>query len=144
MDQLQRQIETRIAEVEPDVELIALERPAKETLRLYIDHPAGVELDLCERVTRGLGELLDDYALEVSSPGLDRPLTKPAHYERFAGHRVVLRTAEPIEGRRNFTGRIAGVDDARLVLEVEGGSREIPFDKIFRSNLVPEPSEVSS
>ncbi|MEO7197059.1 MAG: ribosome maturation factor RimP [Solirubrobacterales bacterium] len=144
MDQLQRQIETRIAEVEPDVELIALERPAKETLRLYIDHPAGVELDLCERVTRGLGELLDEYALEVSSPGLDRPLTKPAHYERFAGHRVVLRTAEPIEGRRNFAGRIASANDARVVLELEGGSREIPFDKIFRSNLVPELSEVSS
>jgi ribosome maturation factor RimP len=109
--ELQSTIETRIAQFDPEVELIALDRPAAETLRLYIDRPGGVDLALCERVTAELRDLLEAYALEVSSPGADRPLTKPEHFRRFLGRRVRVRTDDAIDGRRNFTGTLTAADD---------------------------------
>src|SRR5215210_4042184 len=102
--ELQTTIERRVGELDPRVEMVALERPAAEKLRLYIDHPDGVALALCERVTNQLRDLLEAWSLEVSSPGADRPLTKPEHYRRFLGRRVKVRTAGSIEGRRTFTG----------------------------------------
>ena len=111
LQELQNTIESRLAGFDPEVELIALERPAAETLRLYIDHPGGVDLALCERVTGELRDLLESYALEVSSPGVDRPLTKPEHFRRFLGRRVKVRTDEAIDGRRNFTGTLIDADD---------------------------------
>ena len=140
MDELQREIEERIRDLDPEVELIALERPGREALRLYVDHPTGVDLALCERITHGLGELRLSFAIEVSSPGLDRPLTKPEHFERFLGHRVNVRTAEAIEGRRTFTGRIAEADRGRIILEAPEGVVSIPLSGIRRSTLVPEPA----
>jgi ribosome maturation factor RimP len=142
MERLEHDIETRLAEVEPEVELIALERPGNETLRLYIDHPQGVDLALCERVTNHLRELLERYSLEVSSPGLDRPLTKPEHFRRFLGQRVRVRTRDPIEGRRNFTGTLADADERAVRVEDSGDAVEIPLTGIHRSNLVPELPEV--
>ena len=85
MNDLQEDIETRLAELDPSVELIALEQPAPDALRLYIDHPDGVDLGLCERVTEHAARPADDYSLEVSSPGAERPLTKPEHFRRFLG-----------------------------------------------------------
>lgn len=143
MNDLQRDIETKIAAFDPRVELIALEKSGPEALRIFIDHPDGVDLALCERVSLQLGELSADWALEVSSPGLDRPLTKLAHYRRFLGARVRVRTREPIGGRRNFTGVLAGADETAIAVEDEGGRHEIPLDAVHRSNLVPELSEVS-
>jgi ribosome maturation factor RimP len=142
MERLDKQIENRIAELDPEVELIALERPANETLRLYIDHPEGVDLALCERVTNQLRELLTRYSLEVSSPGLDRPLTKPEHFRRFLGRRVRVRTRDTIEGRRNFTGTLADADERAVRVEDSGQQFEIPLAGIHRSNLVPELPEV--
>jgi ribosome maturation factor RimP len=142
MERLEQDIETRIAELDPEVELIAVERPASETLRLYIDHPQGVDLALCERVTNHLRELLMRYSLEVSSPGLDRPLTKPEHFRRFRGRRVRVRTRESIEGRRNFTGTIADADERAVRVEDSDDVFEIPLSGIHRSNLVPELPEV--
>ena len=142
MEPTEDQIAATIAELDPRVELIAVETPARESLRLYIDHPDGVGLDLCERVTHQVRDLLADYALEVSSPGLDRPLTKPDHFRRFIGHEVRIRTAEPIDGRKNFTGRLIAADAEAVSIESEGGDAEIPFDLVSRSNLVPELSEV--
>lgn len=145
MDQLQEQIENRIESLDPRVELIALEQPGHDVLRLYIDHPEGVTLAHCEVVTRGLQELLSEqYALEVSSPGLDRPLTKPEHYERFSGQRVRVRTTEPIGGRRNFTGLLVASGPDSVTVEHEAGRTEIPLGRVHRSNLVPELSEVPS
>jgi ribosome maturation factor RimP len=145
MDELQEQIENRIEALDPRVELIALENAGRDVLRLYIDHPDGVTLAHCELVTRGLQELLsEDYALEVSSPGLDRPLTKPEHYERFVGERVRIRTSEPIEGRRNFTGLLAAAGPEAVTVEHDGGRTEVPLDRVHRSNLVPDLSEVPS
>ena len=144
MEPTEDQIAATIAELDPRVELIAVETPARESLRLYIDHPDGVGLDLCERVTLQVRDLLADYALEVSSPGLDRPLTKPEHFRRFIGHEVRIRTAEPVGGRKNFTGRLVAADAEAISIESEGGDAEIPFDLVSRSNLVPELSEVQS
>jgi ribosome maturation factor RimP len=144
MDQLQAQIEKRIESLDPQVELIALERPGGDVIRLFIDHPGGVGLDLCAKVTNQVRDLLSDYAIEVSSPGLDRPLTKPEHYEQFLGHVVRIRTSELIGGSRNFTGRIAAADAASVSLEHDGGRTEIALDRVHRSNLVPELSEVPS
>jgi ribosome maturation factor RimP len=144
MDQLQQQIEQRIGALDPAIDLIAVERPGNELLRIYIDHPEGVTLELCERVTGQLRDLLADYSLEVSSPGLDRPLTKPEHYERFVGHTVRVRTSEPIDGRRNFTGRLDGAAADAISLDLDGERAEIPLDRVHRSNLVPEMSEVQS
>ena len=144
MKPTERQIEENIAELDPRIELIAVESPARESLRLYIDHPDGVGLELCERVTLQVRDLLADYALEVSSPGLDRPLVKPEHFARFVGHRVRIRTEQAIDGRRNFTGRLTAADAEAVRIESAGETIEIPFDLINRSNLVPELSEVQS
>jgi ribosome maturation factor RimP len=144
MDELQATIEQRLSAREPDVEVIALERPSGDALRLYIDRPDGVDLADCERVTGHLRDLLEAYSLEVSSPGLDRPLTKPEHFRRYLGHRVRVRTADAIEGRRNFTGTLTNADDHSVRVDPGDGAVEIPLDRVRRSNLVPEPPEVPS
>jgi len=144
MDELQQKIEHTLSTREPEIELIALERPSGDTLRLYIDHPEGVDLGDCERVTSHLRDLLESYSLEVSSPGLDRPLTKPDHFRRFLGHRVKVRTADAIEGRHNFTGTLTAADERRVCVDPGNGAVEIPLDRVRRSNLVPEPPEVPS
>jgi len=136
--ELQETIERRVGEFDPELELIALERPAAETLRLYIDHPAGVDLALCERVTNQLRDLLESWSLEVSSPGIDRPLTKPAHYRRYVGRRVRVRTEDAIDGRRNFTGTLTDADDESVSLDADGAAVRIPLAGIRRSNLIPE------
>ena len=141
MDDLQTDIETTLASLDPAIEVIALEHPASEALRLYIDHPDGVDLALCERVTAQLRDLLTEYTLEVSSPGTDRPLTKPEHFRRFVGRRVRVRTREKLEGRSNFTGRIAGADESGVEVDLAEGAVTIPHERIRRSNLVPESPE---
>ena len=135
---LQETIETRLRDFDPEIELIALEQPAAESLRLFIDRPGGVDLALCEAVTRELRDLLERYSLEVSSPGIDRPLTKPEHFRRFLGRRVRVRTTEAIEGRRNFTGTLTEADDDSVLVAAEGAPVRIPIAGIKRSNLVGE------
>jgi ribosome maturation factor RimP len=136
--ELQETIEQRIAAVDPGIELIMLEQPAVEALRLYIDHPDGVDLALCERVTNELRDLLTEWSLEVSSPGADRPLTKPEHFRRFLGRKIKVRTEEEISGRRNFTGTLTAADDDTVSLESDGTAIRIPLAGIRRSNLIPE------
>jgi ribosome maturation factor RimP len=141
MTDLQRHIEERLAQLDPQIELIALEAPRPDGLRLYIDHPQGVDLGLCERVTNQLRDLLVDHSLEVSSPGSERPLTKPEHFRRFRGRRVRVRTREALEGRRNFTGTIADADADAVSVELGDRAVTIPHERIRRSNLVPELKE---
>lgn len=143
MKDLSPKIESRLRELDPAIELIALESLGRGALRLLVDHPGGVDLGLCERVTRGLGELLGEYSVEVSSPGLDRPLTKLDHYRRFRGSRIKIRTRDQIEGRRNFCGVLVDADEASIHLESESGRFEIPFAAVRRSNLIPDLSEVA-
>jgi ribosome maturation factor RimP len=140
LDDLYGQIENRLDQLDPEIELIALAQPAGETLRLYIDHPGGVDLALCERVTDHLRDLLETWSLEVSSPGADRPLTKPEHFRRFMGRRIRVRTREAIEGQRSFTGTLTAADDGAVRIQAGEGQVEIPHSRIRRSNLVPDYS----
>jgi ribosome maturation factor RimP len=136
-EEIQRQIEDRLGAMTPPVELVALEQPKGDTLRLFIDREDGVDLGLCERVTGELRDLLLDFSLEVSSPGADRPLTKPEHFRRFLGRKVRVRTDDAIAGRRNFTGTIKAADDESVSVEADGADVRIPLAVIRRSNLVP-------
>jgi ribosome maturation factor RimP len=136
LEQLQNQIEERLAAAEPEVELLACERAGPDRLRLVIDHPRGVDLALCERVTGHLGDLLVDYALEVSSPGPQRPLSKPDHYQRFLGRRARLRLRRPREGQRSVTGELVGASDAEVTVAADDGVVSIPYSEINKSNLV--------
>jgi ribosome maturation factor RimP len=147
MSALQSDIEERLAASEPDVEVLLAEVVPSETLRVFIDHPDGVTLALCERVTAALAELRELYALEVSSPGAERPLTKPTHFRRYVGRRARVRTPEPrpvpsagAEARRakSFTGELVGVTDSEITLAADGGIVAIPYSEIRRSNLVEE------
>lgn len=131
-------IENRLLELDPQIEFLALESGGGDFLRLFIDHPDGVTLELCQKVTSSLQDVLLDHSLEVSSPGPERPLTKPAHFEQFSGRRAKVTTAEPIGGRHNFTGRIVEAGESSLVLESDGQNFEIPYASIERSHLVPE------
>ena len=140
-DRIASEVESRLARVEPEVELLACERVGAERLRLVIDHPAGVDLALCERVTGHLRDLLVDYALEVSSPGPRRPLTKPDHYRRFVGRRARVRTRVPRDGHKSFTGELVGASDEEVTVAAdaaEGGIVSIPFSEINRGNLVED------
>jgi ribosome maturation factor RimP len=145
--QLHSDIERRLAGPLPQVELLACEPIAKDRLRLVIDHPGGVTLALCEQVTKELGDLLEEYGLEVASPGPERPLTKPEHFRRFIGRRARVRTREPRDGPRSFTGELVGASDEEVTLAVpaaadpgeapaEAGVVSIPFAEIHRSNLL--------
>lgn len=134
-------IQNRLRELDPEIELLTVEPAGRDVLRLYIDHPEGVNLELCQSVTRELNELLLDHSLEVSSPGPERPLTKPEHFGRFEGRRARVRTIEPIQDRSNFTGTILEQDEHSVVLGCDGSMVRIPYERIERSNLVPENAE---
>jgi ribosome maturation factor RimP len=133
---LQAEIEDQLAAREPDVEVLLAE-VSGETVRLFIDHPDGVTLDLCERVTHQLAPIRERYALEVSSPGTDRPLTKPAHFHRFLGRRARVRTREARNGHTSFTGELVGATDEEVTIALDDGVVAIPYSAIARSNLVP-------
>jgi ribosome maturation factor RimP len=141
MSPLQTDIEQRLAATQPAVEVLLAEVLGGGTLRVFIDHPDGVTLALCEQVTAALGDLRERYTLEVSSPGRERPLTKPDHFRRFVGRRARVRTREPhpsSPSRRSFTGELVGATDSEITLAADGGVIAIPYSEIRRSNLVEE------
>jgi ribosome maturation factor RimP len=138
MSTLQSDIEARLAETAPDVEVLLAEVVGGDTLRLFIDHPDGVSLDLCERVTHLLPEVRERYALEVSSPGRTRPLTKPDHFRRFLGRRARVRMRGARDGHTSFTGELVGATDAEVTIAADDGVIAIPYADISRSNLVEE------
>jgi ribosome maturation factor RimP len=150
-----RRVVQRVAEaarplVEAEgLELVAIEHqrePAGWVLRVYVGRTGGVSLDDCERVSRQLGDLLDvedpiehNYTLEVSSPGLDRPLVTEADFARFTGSLARVQTEEPVGGQRRFRGRVLGVAGGAVRLETEDGRQvEIPHTAIERARLVVE------
>ncbi|HEX5852970.1 MAG TPA: ribosome maturation factor RimP [Solirubrobacteraceae bacterium] len=157
MTPLQTEIETRLAASEPEIELLLAEVLGGRCLRVFIDHPDGVTLAMCERVTALLNDLRERYSLEVSSPGSERPLTKPAHFRRFVGRRARVRTRHPrpvdqADGRRlgtarsvgdgpavqSFTGELVGASEEEVTLAADGGVIAIPYSEIRRSNLIEE------
>jgi ribosome maturation factor RimP len=136
MHTIQAEIEARLAETDPEVEVLLAEVVGDSLVRLFIDHPDGVTLAVCEQVTGHLTEVREQYALEVSSPGTDRPLTKPDHFRRFLGQRARVRTRDQHRGRRSFTGELVGASDAELTLAADDGVVTIPYTDIQRSNLL--------
>lgn len=129
-------------------ELLGIEHLAQgrhSVLRLYIDSPDGITVDDCERVSHQVSGVLEvedpikgQYTLEVSSPGLDRPLFKPAHYERFVGEVIAVRLARPLGERRKFKGRLLGLRDGAVVIDQEGTEVALPLEDIDKAHLVPQ------
>ena len=133
-----REIAPRVEGAIPGVEVLALELAGPERFTVFIDHPQRVDHALCERVTDVLRDYLREYTVDVSSPGLERPLRTPAHFERAIGRRVALRTASDIGGRKRFRGEVVGADPSAIRVLAEGGEFEIPYDSIVRGNLIEE------
>ena len=139
--------------LEPSIERLGYELTDLEVrlsgsgglVRLTIDSPEGIDLDDCEKVSHAASALLDvedpvpgNYNLEVSSPGLDRKLTKSEHFQRFAGETLKVTMRFPIEGRRRFRGTLVSSDDENIVVEVDGESHSLPLSMIDTARLVPE------
>jgi ribosome maturation factor RimP len=133
--QLHREVAEKVERALPDVEVLAVELRGPDQLAVYLDRPAGVDHALCEQVTNVLREYLNDYSLEVSSPGLERPLRTRQHFERYVGRRVALRTANEIGGRKRFRGELVRVGEVGVTV---GEGNEIPYDQIVRGNLIDE------
>ncbi|MCW3069961.1 MAG: hypothetical protein JWL67_2586 [Solirubrobacterales bacterium] len=151
MSALQTDIERRLAQSEPDIEVLLAEVVGGRCLRVFIDHPDGVTLAMCEHVTMLLNDLRERYSLEVSSPGTDRPLTKPSHYKRFLGRRARVRTrnarvagdvSDPhtaaARPAHSFTGELVGASEDEVTLAADGGVIAIPYSEIRRSNLIED------
>jgi ribosome maturation factor RimP len=149
-----REIADRVA-ADFGVEVVEVELKGggkARTLRIFIDKPEGVSVDDCANVSREVGTILDvedvvpggQYTLEVSSPGLDRKLLKPADYERFTGSLVKLQTRDAINGSRHFQGRLQGFRDGRIALEIPARKKvpasqmEVELSNVEKANLVPE------
>lgn len=122
-----------------------VKEPSGYYLRIYIDKEGGVNLDDCSRVSEALSDRLDEvdpipgsYSLEVSSPGLDRPLKKRSDYVRFSGQTVKLKSYAPIDGRKNWKGTLIGLEDDDVRVEVDGQEFVVPLKMIARANLVPD------
>lgn len=136
--ELQGEIEELVGAGAPDVEVLAVELLAAERFCVYVDHPDGVDHALCRRVTDLLRGYLGRYAVEVSSPGPERPLRKPAHFEAAVGTRVAVRTAHELDGRRRFRGELVAAGDETVSLRLDAGTLEIPYEAIVRANLIDE------
>jgi len=138
-EELEKEIEAALAARFPEVELVDLERRGQPapTLTLYIDRPGGVDLDLCAAVSQALEDVRERYALEVSSPGLDRRLRKPEHFATQIGREVAVQMSEPVEGRRNFRGVLAAADQDSITLTLEGGgSVTLPLATLGKAHVV--------
>ncbi len=135
---LQREVAQKVESGIPGVEVLALELHGPERMTVFVDHPTGVDHALCERVTALLRGYLDRYTIEVSSPGVERPLRKPAHFERALGRKVALRLDEPIDGRARFRGELVSAGARTFELRSGDDTFEIPYDAIVRGNLIDE------
>lgn len=117
---------------------------ADGVVRVFIDKSDGIDIEDCEAVSRQVSAILDvedplqgNYALEVSSPGLDRALTKPEHFKRFMGQDVRVKLRFPLSGRRNYRGALKSADDEKIEVEVDGESHSLPFATIESARLIP-------
>ena len=116
----------------------------RAVLQIMAERPdGGIEVDDCARISRAVSAVLDvedpiagEYVLEVSSPGIDRPLTRLKDFERWAGYEAKLETAEPIDGQRRFKGTLAGVEDGEVLLEIPEGTIGLAFDMVSDAKLV--------
>ena len=128
--QIGREVETAL----PGVEVLAVELQSPERFTVFVDHAEGVDHALCARVTELLREYLREYAIDVSSPGIERPLRKPEHFRNAVGRKVVLRTPE----RKRLKGEVVTAGDTSVVVQTDADAVEIPYDQVVRGNLVYE------
>lgn len=133
-----REIAPQVESAIPGVEVLALELSGPERFTVYIDHPRQVDHALCARVTEVLRPYLREYTVDVSSPGVERPLRTPAHFERAVGSQVALRTSQDIAGRKRFKGALVGTSSAGIRVTTDGDEYEIPYETIVRGNLIEE------
>jgi ribosome maturation factor RimP len=131
---LQREITQTVEPALPGVEVLAVELSGPERFTVFVDHPQGVDHALCARVTDVLRGYLTRYTVDVSSPGLERPLRKPAHFRNILGRRVALRTPE----RKRLRGEVVAAGDRTVTVRAGNGELEIPYDDIIRGNLIDE------
>ncbi len=131
--QLQREVSRMVQSAMPGVDVLAVELTGKERFCVFVDHPQGVDHALCERVTNVLRSYLDEYSVEVSSPGFERPLRTREHFARAVGRKVRIKTE---------TGRARGevLAAGEKAVRIAGGDepREIPYDDIVRANMIDE------
>jgi len=133
--ELYRQVAQKVETGLPGVEVLALELTGKERFRVYVDHPQGVDHALCARVSNILRPYLDEYSVEVSSPGLDRPLRTRAHFERALGRNVKLKTT----AARRLRGEVVAAGERAVSVQTAGGEPlEIAYDDLVRANLIDE------
>jgi ribosome maturation factor RimP len=132
---LYREVSSRVERSLPGVEVLALELSGPERMTVFVDHPQGVDHELCERVTEVLRDYLKNYAIDVSSPGTERPLRRRPHFERVVGRTVAVRTAD----RKRVRGQLVGAGERTLSVDAgKGEPIEIPYDSIVRGNLIEE------
>jgi ribosome maturation factor RimP len=132
--ELQREVSRTVESGVPGVEVLAVELSGPERFTVFVDHPGGVDHALCERVTDVLRSYLRDYSVDVSSPGLERPLRRPEHFRNAVGRRVQLRTDE----RRRLRGEVVEADDRAVTVQTANENVEVPYDAIVRGNLIDE------
>ena len=136
--ELQREVAETVQDRLPDVEVLAVEMTGPERMTVYIDHPEGVDHALCERVTGVLRGYLDRFTLNVSSPGLERPLRTRAHFADAVGRRVSVRTSVDVGGRKRFRGEVVDASERETTIAVGEHQVAVPYEVIVRGNLIEE------
>jgi ribosome maturation factor RimP len=136
--ELQREVAEAVQDRLPDVEVLAVEMTGPERMTVYIDHPEGVDHALCERVTGVLRGYLDRFTLNVSSPGLERPLRTRAHFADAVGRRVSVRTSVDVGGRKRFRGEVVDASERETTIAVGEDRVAVPYEVIVRGNLIEE------
>ncbi len=136
--QLHRDVAATVEDRLPGVEVLAVELAGPERLVVYVDHPDGVDHALCGRVTDVLRDYLNQYTLDVSSPGFERPLRTPQHFAGVVGRRAAIRTTREVAGRKRFRGEVVGAGDREVTIAAGDQQVEIPYEAIARGNLIDE------
>jgi ribosome maturation factor RimP len=132
--ELTREIASKVEGALPGTEVLAVELTSPERFTVFVDHAQGVDHALCERVTNVLRDYLREYSVDVSSPGLERPLRKAAHFRNVVGRRVVVRT----EGRNRLRGEVLAAGERAVTVKTDAEAVDIPYDAIVRGNLIEE------
>jgi ribosome maturation factor RimP len=136
--QLHREVAKTVESRIPEIEVLAVELGGPEHITVFVDHPAGVDHALCERVTNELRSYLERYRVDVSSPGLERPLRTKEHFTGALGKRVVVRTDVEVAGRKRFRGKVVDAGEGEATIAVGEERFDVPYEAIVRGNLIEE------
>ena len=132
--QLTREIAPKVEGALPGTEVLAVELTSPDRFTVFVDHVQGVDHALCERVTNVLRDYLREYSVDVSSPGIERPLRKPSHFRNVVGRKVTVRTA----GRNRLRGEVVAAGERSVTVKTDADAVDIPYDSIVRGNLIEE------